>query len=90
MAAGVRAQLGSDFGVSITGVAGPTGGSEEKPVGTVFVAVADQACTWARKYRFAGDRARIKEWSTQMALDLLRRRLANLLPHGGDEGGKGR
>jgi len=90
MASGVRAQLAADFGVSITGVAGPTGGSAEKPVGTVFVAVADQTHTWARKYRFAGDRARIKEWSTQMALDLLRRRLANLLPREGDASGTGR
>ena len=89
MAAGVRRQLDADFGVSITGIAGPTGGSIEKPVGTVFVAVADHAHAWARRFRFSGDRARIKEWSTQMALDLLRRRLANLLPAQVDTGGPG-
>lgn len=89
MAVGVRERFGVDFGVSVTGIAGPTGGSVEKPVGTVFVGVADRSHAWARRFLFPGNRVRIKEWSTQMALDLLRRRLANLLPKEGDGGGRG-
>ena len=89
MAVGVRERFGVDFGVSVTGIAGPTGGSVEKPVGTVFVGVADRSHAWVRRFLFPGNRVRIKEWSTQMALDLLRRRLANLLPKEGDGGGRG-
>lgn len=75
MADGVRERWGADYGVGVTGIAGPTGGTPEKPVGLVFVAVADAKRTWARKLNFTGHRERIKEWSGQMALDLLRRRL---------------
>jgi nicotinamide-nucleotide amidase len=75
MAEGARRKYGADYGLSVTGIAGPTGGTESKPVGLVYVAVADAEQCWVREHKFAGGRAVIKEWSSQMALDLLRRRL---------------
>jgi competence/damage-inducible protein CinA-like protein len=74
MAAGARKRTGSTYAVAITGVAGPTG-SEAKPVGTVYVAVADADGTHAVHRRFLGDRTRIRTFTTTMALDTLRRRL---------------
>jgi PncC family amidohydrolase len=74
MAMGARERTGSTYAVAITGVAGPTG-SEAKPVGTVFVAVADSAGVHVAHRRFVGDRARIRAYTAQMALDTLRRRL---------------
>jgi nicotinamide-nucleotide amidase len=74
MAAGARERTGSTYAVAITGVAGPTG-SEAKPVGTVYVAVADAAGVHVAHRRFLGDRARIRAYTAQMALDTLRRRL---------------
>ncbi len=82
MAAGVRARFGADFGLAVTGIAGPAGGTAEKPVGTVWLAVADAAGTVAQRRGFPGVRDAIKHWSSQLALDLLRRRLQSLLPMG--------
>ena len=91
LAEGIRRNLGGDWGVGITGVAGPGGGSAEKPVGTVHLAVAgpvrsrdggqDIAVTH-RKVRFPGDRERIRFQSSQLALDLLRRALSAARPGG--------
>jgi nicotinamide-nucleotide amidase len=78
MAAGVRRLLGSSFGLAVTGVAGPSGGSAEKPVGLVYTAVADEGGEAVRQHRFGGNRATIREWSAALALDLLRRRLLGL------------
>jgi nicotinamide-nucleotide amidase len=77
MAAGVRRSLGSDWGVGITGVAGPGGGSEAKPVGTVHFAVAgpDDGEVEHRHVRLPGDRDRVRRFATQMVLEMLRRRL---------------
>jgi nicotinamide-nucleotide amidase len=75
MAEGVRRAYGSDYGVGITGVAGPGGGSEEKPVGTVHIAVAGPRGTEHRKTRFPGDRERVRMQSAQLGLELLRRML---------------
>jgi nicotinamide-nucleotide amidase len=78
MAQGARRAGAADIGVSITGVAGPGGGSAEKPVGTVWIGVAFDDLTEAREFRFAGDRGEIRERSAQAALDLLRHRLEAL------------
>jgi len=75
LAEGIRFRAGATIGVGITGVAGPTGGSEEKPVGLVYIGVADDQATEVTEKRFGGDRERIRQWSTQQALDLVRRRL---------------
>jgi nicotinamide-nucleotide amidase len=75
MAVGVRARFGSDWGAGITGIAGPTGGTEEKPVGLVHWAVAGPDGVWAKNRVFLGNRAIVREWSLNAALDLLRRRL---------------
>ena len=73
MAEGVRRRLSADWGVGITGIAGPTGGTEEKPVGLVHWAVAGPDGTEARHRVFLGDRPIIRQWSVNAALDLLRR-----------------
>lgn len=72
MAAGVRRRFGTTYGMAITGIAGPTGGTEKKPVGTVHVAVADIRETRHHHYRFVGSREMIKNWAVQMALNMLR------------------
>jgi nicotinamide-nucleotide amidase len=75
MATGVRKRAGSTFGVGITGIAGPGGGSEEKPVGLVYIALADDTQTTTRKFIFNGDRQFIRTLSINAALDLVRRRI---------------
>jgi nicotinamide-nucleotide amidase len=72
LAAGVRRVSGAEIGVSITGVAGPGGGSEAKPVGTAFVAVESPDGAECRHARFGGDRAVIRQQATSVALDMLR------------------
>ncbi len=75
MAEGVRSRAGTDFGLSVTGIAGPDGGSDEKPVGLVYIALADDAHTEHRKLNLPGDRNLVRWRSSQAALDLLRHRL---------------
>lgn len=75
MAGAVRDRFGSDFGLGITGIAGPDGGTPEKPVGLVFIALAGETFVRVRRYTFGGDRDRVREWSVRMALDMLRRHL---------------
>jgi len=72
MAQGVRRRFSTTYGVGITGIAGPTGGTASKPVGTVHVAVADQKEVRHKRYLFAGSRELIKHYSTQMALNMVR------------------
>jgi nicotinamide-nucleotide amidase len=76
MAGGVRARLAVDIGVSITGVAGPGGGSPDKPVGLVWIAVDVRGDVRTHGSRFIGDRAEIRFRATQAALDLVRRMVA--------------
>ena len=76
MASGVRNRLAADWGIGITGIAGPTGGTEDKPVGLVHWAVAGPGGVWAEHRVFPGDRSVVREWSLNSALDLLRRRMA--------------
>jgi nicotinamide-nucleotide amidase len=78
MAAGARRRTGSTYALSITGVAGPDGGSEAKPVGSVYIAIADEAGVYTEHRRFLGDRQRIRTFTAQMALDLLRRRITGI------------
>ena len=75
MAEGVRERAGTDFGLAVTGIAGPDGGTEEKPVGLVFVALADDAHTEHRRLTLPGDRHLVRWRASQAVLDLLRRRL---------------
>ncbi len=75
MADGARRRADADFGLSVTGIAGPGGGSEEKPVGLVYIALSDDAHTEHRRLILPGDRQLIRWRASQAALDLLRRRL---------------
>jgi nicotinamide-nucleotide amidase len=75
MAEGALRRLGVALAVSVTGIAGPTGGSAEKPVGTVWFAVASRARTEARRVVFLGSRREVRERAAQTALYLLDRRL---------------
>ncbi len=75
MAKGARERLGADLGVSTTGVAGPTGGTARKPVGTVWIGFADAAGTHARRFRFTKDRQINIELFSTAALEMLRRQL---------------
>jgi nicotinamide-nucleotide amidase len=75
LAEGIRKRVGSSYGVGITGIAGPSGGSEEKPVGLVYIAVSDGKDTEVVEKRFSGDRDRIRQHAAQQALDLVRRAL---------------
>jgi len=75
MAKGVRQQLGADIGIATSGVAGPDGGSEEKPVGTVWIAIAAEGGVYAKKYTFEKDRGRNIRRASLAALSLVRRYL---------------
>ena len=75
MAIGARKRTGSTYALSITGLAGPDAGTETKPVGTVYVGVADASGAVAVHRVYSGDRQRIRIFTCQMALDILRRRM---------------
>jgi nicotinamide-nucleotide amidase len=78
MARGVCAIAGTPCGISITGIAGPGGGTPAKPVGTVHIGIAVHGRVTSRRFRFSGDRASVKWQSSSMALDMLRRALGGL------------
>lgn len=75
LAEGIRQRCGATIGIGITGVAGPTGGTAEKPVGLVFHALASETGTEVIQRNFPGDRKRIRSFATMQALDMLRRKL---------------
>jgi nicotinamide-nucleotide amidase len=77
MANGIRNLSGSDLGLGVTGIAGPSGGSDEKPVGLVYIALADGQSTWIKELRLGThrDRAAVRNQSAVTALDMVRRYL---------------
>jgi nicotinamide-nucleotide amidase len=75
LAVGIRKRCGSTLGLAITGVAGPTGGSTEKPVGLVFLALASEDGTEVAERNFPGDRKHIRWYASQHALDLVRKKM---------------
>ena len=79
MASGVRKQAGSDIGIGTTGIAGPSGGTEEKPVGLVFMAVDIKGNIDVEKFLFSGNRLVIKNRSAHNALNMLRVRLLKIV-----------
>jgi len=82
MAEGARRAAGVEIGVGVTGIAGPGGGTAEKPVGTVCIAVvAPDAARIVRTLQLPGDRAMVRQMATRAAVDLLRRVLARMDTH---------
>ena len=75
MARGVKDRIKTDLGLAVTGIAGPDGGTRQKPVGTVHVGLAAREKTFSREYRFWGNRVQVKLNSSMMALDWVRRYL---------------
>jgi nicotinamide-nucleotide amidase len=75
LAEGIRKRCGTTLGLGITGVAGPTGGTAEKPVGLVYHALATESGTEVVQRNFPGDRQRIRWFASQQALDMVRRKL---------------
>jgi len=86
MAEGIRRRSGATLGLAVTGIAGPGGGSAEKPVGTVHIALANDAATRGRVFHFPGDRERIRLYASQMALDMVRRFFLYPPAPGGNKG----
>jgi PncC family amidohydrolase len=84
MAEGARDRLGTDLAVAVTGVAGPDGGTDAKPVGLVYVAVAGLGVPEVRRYHWSGDRSSNKAESARAALELLLARVGDD-DHGGSE-----
>ena len=80
MAHGVREKLGADVGLAVTGIAGPGGGTDKKPVGTVWVGYADREGAEAQRYLLSTERKRNKVWSAVLALDLVRRKMLDKSP----------
>jgi nicotinamide-nucleotide amidase len=75
LAEGIRLRTGAAIGLGITGIAGPSGGSVQKPVGLVHLALSLNGLTEHQEHRFGGDRDRIRLWASQAALDMVRRKL---------------
>ncbi len=75
MAMGVKKKSSADYGLAVTGIAGPAGGSEKKPAGLVYISLAGKNDVTVSKNIFSGNRKRIKFYSSQAALDLLRRQI---------------
>ena len=78
MALGIRTKSNTDIGISTTGIAGPTGGSPEKPVGLVWIGYSNNNETFAMQFNFGGERRIIKERAAQAALELMRRKILKI------------
>jgi nicotinamide-nucleotide amidase len=89
MAAGVAERLGADYGLAITGFAGPCGGTMENPVGTIYLALYTPHGVWSRRMCQAGPRGTVKQRAVNAALDWLRREIVRSKRGGGASGGTG-
>ena len=78
MAVNVKNILKSDIGISITGIAGPDGGCEEKPVGLVYIGYSDSKQTFAVRNQFPGKRERIKIWAATVSMEICRKVLLGI------------
>jgi len=78
MAEGIKSTSGTDIGLSVTGIMGPGGGSDDKPVGTVFIGICDNKVCTAQRFNFANDRVINKKRTAQAALDFLRKHLLGI------------
>jgi nicotinamide-nucleotide amidase len=78
MAEGIRAISGSDIGIGVTGILGPTGATETKPIGLVFIGLCDDKICTAKEFHFGGDRLLNKDMASQAALEMLRRHLLGI------------
>jgi nicotinamide-nucleotide amidase len=75
MAEGARREAGTTYALSVTGFAGPDGGTKENPVGTVYIGLAYPGGCDVRRMQYLGDRERVRMLASQTALDMLRRKL---------------
>ncbi|HEY6292651.1 MAG TPA: competence/damage-inducible protein A [Terriglobia bacterium] len=75
LAEGIRRRTGAGIGIGVTGIAGPGGGTPERRVGLVFLALADDRSTEVRQFQFPGDRERVRTWASVAALEIIRRRI---------------
>jgi nicotinamide-nucleotide amidase len=78
MADGIRRRAAANLGVGVTGIAGPAGGTPEKPVGTVAIAVCTDTDVRVRTFRFHGERTQVKFQAAQSALDMVRKTLLDV------------
>ena len=78
MAQGMRLKSNADISIAVTGIAGPGGGTEDKPVGTVFIGLSDRNETRAQRFLFSGNRYEIQRLTAQTALDIVRRHLLRI------------
>jgi len=78
MAKGIKEESGADITISVTGIAGPEGGTDEKPVGTVFIGFASENNEETHRFQFSGNRQQIQEMTAQTALDLIRKYLLKI------------
>jgi nicotinamide-nucleotide amidase len=78
MAQGIRSVSGTDIGLSVTGILGPTGATPGKPVGLVYISICDNISSIVKKFLFGEDRILNKQRATQAALDMLRRHILGI------------
>ena len=77
MAEGIRSKVGSDLAISTTGIAGPDGGSDQKPVGLVYIGIATPEGVHAKKFQFYGERESVRQLTVQAALNEVRLHMLN-------------
>jgi len=78
MASGCRARFEADYALSITGIAGPDGGTDDKPVGTTFIGLSSLHATYARRFNFGTRRESVRERAVYAALEMLRREILDI------------